>query len=76
MANVLSHDNLNFDEVSYSEVKNFCDAVINLRKAVTCKKDGYFMIFDKKEKRLKCSGGRCSESLDMDAIFKNEKEQL
>ena len=76
MANVLSHDNLNFDEVSYSEVKNFCDAVINLRKAVTCEKDGHFLIFDKAGKRLKCSGGRCSESLDMDAIFKNEKEQL
>ena len=69
MANILSHDNLNFDEVSYSEAKKFCDAVINLRKAVTCEKDGHFLIFDKAGKRLKCSGGRCSENLDMNSFL-------
>ena len=65
MANVLSHDNINFNEVSYSEVKSFCEAVINLRKAVTCNEDGNFLIFDKYHQRLNCSRLRCTVSLNM-----------
>ena len=75
MANVLSHDNINFDEVSYAEVKSFCDAVINLRKAVTCEKDGYFLIFDKQNKKLRCTGAKCKENMDMDSFFKTEANE-
>ena len=65
MANVLSHDNINFNEVSFSEVNSFCDAVVNLRKAVTCDRDGNYLIFDKTHKRLECSGNNCRVSLNM-----------
>ena len=60
---------MNGENIKENTAKKFCDAVINLRKAVTCEKDGHFLIFDKAGKRLKCSGGRCSENLDMNSFL-------
>ena len=74
MANVLSHDNINFDEISYIEVKDFCDAVINLRKEVTCDNHDFYIVFDKSLKSITCSNSKCDLLIDM-KTFKFEDDE-
>ena len=66
MANILSHDNVDFDEVSYNEVKDFCDAVINLKKEVTCSDhENDYLLFDKSHKSMSCMHKDCKFLIDM-----------
>lgn len=74
IANVLSHDNMNFDEVGYDEVENFCVCVLNLKKAFTCWNDGFFVKLDKGSKKIICSYKKCLKSMDMNEFIKVEEE--
>ena len=65
MANILSHDNVDFDEVSYNEVEDFCNSVINLKKQVTCENHNYYIKFDKSKKSMECSKDKCDFLIDM-----------
>ena len=65
LANILSHDNVDFDEVSYNEVEDFCNSVIKLRKKVTCEKHNYYIKFDKSKKSMECSKDECNFLIDM-----------
>ena len=76
MANVLSHDNIDFDEISYNEVKDFCDAVINLRKEVICNEhNDFYLVFDKSLKSMTCSKSSCKFLIDMNTFKFDDDEK-
>lgn len=77
MANILSHDNIDFDEISYNEVRDFCNAVINLRKEVTCKyHQNNYIVFDKSRKSMTCSKDDCKFIIDMNTFkFENDENE-
>ena len=77
MANILSHDNIDFDEISYNEVRDFCNAVINLRKEVTCKyHQNNYIVFDKSRKSMTCSKDDCKFIIDMNTFkFENDEKE-
>ena len=73
-ANILSHDNaMDFDQISYNEVKRFCDAVMDLRNSVICEEHKTFLIFDKSLRILTCSKDKCKLLIDM-KNFKFDEE--
>jgi DNA repair exonuclease SbcCD ATPase subunit len=64
MGNLLSHDNLGSENCSKEEVKNFCDAVIELHKNITCKKCESYLKFEK-NKGLFCEERTCNGFVPM-----------
>ena len=70
---LVSRYNVDFDEVSYNEVEDFCNSVIKLRKQVTCEKHNYYINFDKSKKSMECSKDNCNFIIDMNT-FKFEED--
>ena len=69
VANLLSHDNDEFYELSRNDVQSFCDSVLDFRKAFTCTECGKGLLkFDSDSKKLICENPKCRVTVDM--IFK------
>jgi len=65
MGNLLSHDNIQIEEVSMEEVKSFCNAVHNLYKAFLCPNCGSFVSYFRDLKIVRCSNPRCDTPLEV-----------
>lgn len=65
MGNLLSHDNIQIEEVSLEEVKSFCSAVHNLYRAFLCPDCGFFVSYFRDLKIVRCSNPRCVSPLEV-----------
>ena len=66
IANLLSHDNEEFYELSRNDVQSFCYSILNLRKAFTCTDCGKGLLrFDSDSKQLICTNPKCQRTVEM-----------
>jgi recombinational DNA repair ATPase RecF len=65
MGNLLSHDNLEAENVSINEVRRFCVAIHELHKVLTCNCCGTLLRYYKDIKRIRCPNGRCAQPTEI-----------
>lgn len=80
LANILSHHNEDSDLLPKSDVKKFCEDVINLNHAYTCDCGKSLLKLDSKSNKLICSNVNCRDSIDMNSFddidFGHVEEEL
>lgn len=65
MGNLLSHDNLEAENVSMNEVRRFCVAIHELHKSLTCNCCGTFLRYYRDMKRIRCPNHRCTQPTEI-----------
>ena len=66
IANLLSHDNEEFYELSRNDVQSFCYSILNFRKAFTCSDCGKGLLkFDSDSKKLICINPKCQRTVEL-----------
>ena len=76
IANLLSHDNEEFYELSRNDVQSFCYSILDLRKAFTCEECGKGLLkFDSNSKKLICTNPKCQETVNMISMDEMEIEE-
>lgn len=63
MANLLSHNNEESENCSINEVREFCEAVNNLKNSIVCEKCGGYLRFENSSKKILCSEERCMDTI-------------
>lgn len=60
-ANYLSHNNYDSEDLTYNEIKEFCDSVLKLKRALICEKHNtHFLIFNQEKRSISCPQKRCN----------------
>jgi len=59
MGNLLSHDNLEIENLSIQEVKAFCEAVCSLHETFLCPRCGRFLKYFRESKIIRCPNLGC-----------------
>lgn len=60
-ANYLSHNNYDSEDLTYNDIKEFCDSVLLLKKALICEKhNNHFLIFNQEKHSISCPQKRCN----------------
>ncbi len=65
MGNLLSHDNLEAENVSIEEVRRFCIAIHELHLDFSCPDCGAFLKYYQDMKRLRCPNAGCRQQIDV-----------
>lgn len=65
MGNLLSHDNLEAENVSINEVKRFCTIVHELHNALKCHNCGRFLKYYQDIKRIRCPSSKCTQPTEI-----------
>jgi recombinational DNA repair ATPase RecF len=65
MGNLLSHDNLEAENVSMNEVKRFCLAVHELHNALKCNSCGTFLKYYQDIRRIRCPNSQCTQPTEI-----------
>jgi hypothetical protein len=65
MGNLLSHDNLEAENVSMDEVKRFCVAIHELHNALKCNNCETFLKYYQDMKRIRCPNSQCVQPTEI-----------
>jgi hypothetical protein len=65
MGNLLSHDNLEAENVSMPEVERFCVAIHELHNVLKCSNCGTFLKYFQEMKRIRCPNSQCTKPTEI-----------